>query len=298
MWLFIACLGYTLLALVSLLDKIVVSREKVQPLAFAFFSTVILVPFALALPFVSSPDTLTLTTAIILAGIAYGIALYTMYAAFEAGEVSHNGPLIGAITPVCTLILSQFFLQETLTALQMGAVGLLVLGSLVISFKKNAVPRDWQHSVMMSAFAGLSFAVFFIAAKYIYETMGFGPGFLWIMASTGLFGLLLLVFPTVRHFVRGNKQSSAQKKQSLGVMLFDKAAAGGAVLLIQFALSLGNTTVVNALTGLQYALLIVLVAVVSKVKPTLFHEDYEPGEILQEGLAVILIIGGLALLVL
>ena len=68
------------------------------------------------------------------------------------------------------------------------------------------------------------------------------------------------------------------------------------VVLAQYAISLGSVSVVNALNGFQYALVIVFVAILSKWRPKIFREEYTRGEIFSEILAVVLIAVGLALL--
>ena len=298
MWLVIACLGYTLLAIVALLDKLVVSREQVKPLQFTFFSTIILSPFIVTLPFIPPPFSWQAWVAVIICGSAYGAALFTMYKAFAAGEVSHNGPLIGAITPLCTFILASIFLPEPLTSGQLGAVGLLMLGSLIITFTKNQTMKDWHTSVIYSFLAGFFFAVYFIAAKYTYGVLGFSTGLLWIMACLGCFGIILFFTPSIRQTIRQRQTQVKKSKQPLVLMTFDKIAAGGAVFMIQFALSKGSPTIINALSGFQYAVLIILVAVITKIKPTIYAEKYDDGELLQEGIATAVICVGLALLVL
>lgn len=296
MWLLLAVAGYALLAIVSLLDKIVVSKEKVDPLQFTFFSTVILFPVVLVTPFLVLPASATQWLAVLVGGISYTLALYTMYRSFATGEVSHNGPLIGALTPVCTFVISEFILPEPLSGRQMGAIAFLILGSLVISVTNTVTGRRGLTSVWYSVLAAAMFAVFFISAKYVYLTLGFGTGFVWITAAMGICGALLFLYPENRALLRRTKRSS-KSKQPLSMMALDKVLAAAGVILIQFALSKGSPTLINALTGLQYGLLVILVAALSTWKPKIFKETYGKGEALQECIAVLLIAIGLALLV-
>jgi threonine/homoserine/homoserine lactone efflux protein len=55
--------------------------------------------------------------------------------------------------------------------------------------------------------------------------------------------------------------------------------------------------VVNALAGVQFALLIIAVALLSKFSPQTFKESYRGQEIFQEILGVVIIAVGLVLII-
>jgi len=68
-----------------------------------------------------------------------------------------------------------------------------------------------------------------------------------------------------------------------------------AVLLIQYATALGSVTIVNALSGVQFAFLIVVIALLTKYDPKLSKEKFARGELRNELLAVLVIAIGLAM---
>ena len=70
-----------------------------------------------------------------------------------------------------------------------------------------------------------------------------------------------------------------------------------AVVVIQYAAAVGSVTLVNALNGLEFAILIILVFLLSKFWPKKFQENYSTLVIIQESVAVIVIGIGLFLLV-
>lgn len=120
----------------------------------------------------------------------------------------------------------------------------------------------------------------------------------------GLFGVLLLFHPAVRAEIRGwfsRPAASRAGRQSqpghLALMIVNQSLGVGAVILLQYAISLGSVGLVGALSGVREALLIILVAVISRFRPTLFREQYARGELRQEVLAVALIAAGIIMLV-
>ena len=80
------------------------------------------------------------------------------------------------------------------------------------------------------------------------------------------------------------------------MIALDKILAVASLLLIQYAIFLGSVTIVNALAGVQYAFLLILVGVMSKFFPKRFREEYSRAEIIQEIISVLVISVGLILL--
>lgn len=296
----LAIVGFSLLAIVAIIDKFIVTNDKVLPSVFVFYSTIIALPLVLAVPFISRPATSTVWLLVILAGSAYASALYAMYRGFRASEVSHVGPLIGATVPLFTLAISFFFLPETLTRLQLGAIALLVVGSFIISFEKSTRTHAWREGVVWGTIAGFLFALFFSSAKVVYSTVGFVSGAVLVFGMMGICGLLILFLtPDVRYAIEKKPSWFAKlftKRPPVALMIINKTTAFVAVGLVQYAITIGSVTIVNALTGLQYALLVIFVALVSRFRPRLFKETYTKGEMAQEIIAVVCIAVGVGLL--
>lgn len=321
MWLVIALLGFGCGAVVNILDKFILSTKKIAPSVFVFYSTAVLLPLLIAAPFFAPWRAVaSLAPIMFLGALAFFGALYCMYRAELASEISHVGPLLGAIVPVAVLFLSGIFLGEVLTARQFGAAALLILGSLIISFEVSREHYGWQSNLLWAVFAGGCFAIFHVVSKYTYSQIGFMPGLLWIWGLISLPGLCLLATPAVRQamfgktapptanppaspeFQRGEstRQGPARPDDSgrsgrLWVLV-NKILGVASTLLVQYAIALGSVALVNALAGVQYALLIILVAVLSKFFPRIIKETYARGEAWQEGVAVGLIALGLATL--
>jgi len=299
MWFTVAILGYAISAVVVVMDKFILSKS-VKPVLFTFYSSIFVLPILFLVPFgVIFPALWTDWIIFIISGFFFALGLWVMYLGYLRSEVSHIGPLIGAATPFFVLILSAIFLHESLGAYKLLAIFILIIGSLLVSFEKSAQHNGLHMGMLLGVFSSLLFAISHVAAKYSYDAYGFYSGFVWTRGFLGVFGILLLLSPSVRKiFTEKKKEENAAKKEKNQTFLvwWDKILGVAAVVLIQYAIAIGSVTLVNALAGAQYAILIILVAVLSKFFPKLFREEYTKMEIVQESIAVILIGGGLALM--
>lgn len=304
MWLFIALIGYFVAAVVGILDKFILSKEKMAPVMFVFYSTVFLIPLALFIPFgvifLKSPGDWLMA---VLAGVSFAVGLYTMYVGFEESEISHIGPLVGAATPPFVFILARFFLQEQITAAELIAVVFLVIGSLIISFERSKLHNGWHRGMLWGVTSGFFFALSHVASKFIYNEVGFYSGLVWTRLALGLCSIFILLSPVAREKLFSRRKSSVVKNVESGssgklvVVAWDKILGIVAVVLVQYATALGSVSVVNALAGVQYVILIALIALLSRFFPRIFKEDYRRGEMVQELIAVACVAAGLAFLI-
>ena len=307
MWLLLSVIGYALLAVVAIMDKFLLSSAKVQPVLYTFYSTIFVLPLLLLVPFgvhfLNTPFDWAMA---ILSGLSFSVALWAMFLGFEKSAISHVGPLVGAATPLFVLLFSSLFLAEVLTSRQLLAAGFLILGSLIVSFERSDKFVGWHWGMLYGLLAGMLFATSHVSAKYIYAHYDFFSGFVWTRATTGILGLILLLHPivyrslfksTVLDKVKNKLLSARTKKDNIILVIINKVLGSGAVVIIQYAAAVGSVTLVNALNGLEFAILIVLVFLLSKFWPKIFKENYSTLVIIQESVAVLVIAIGLFLLV-
>jgi drug/metabolite transporter (DMT)-like permease len=296
MWLVFALLGFGTGAVVNILDKFIVSEKKIAPSAFTFYSTIFLLPLLLAIPFgwVSQAPLGVMAVALV-CGISYNLALYTMYRSVQESEISHIGPFLGALIPLAVIILGQVFLHEVLTRHELVGAAFLIIGSLIISFQAGAAGKALQRSLPWAVMAAIFFAIYQVGSKYAYNNLGFGSGLAWVAGCTGLAGACLILAPSVRQALR-KKPNTASKSSNPILIVTDKVLGVVMVLLVQYASSLGSVSLVNSLSGVQYGILVLLVAALSRFSPKLFREVYTRRELAQELVAVACIGLGLGLI--
>jgi len=307
MWLILSVIGYTLLALAAIIDKYLLSSAKVQPALYTFYSTIFVLPLLVLLPlgvkFLNTPFDWLIA---IISGVSFALALWAMFLGFEKSEISHVGPLVGAVTPLFVFLFGHLFLSEIFTNRQLVAFGFLIFGSLLVSFEKSKKHSGWHFGMIWGILAGILYAVSHVSAKYIYGNYDFFSGFVWTRVTTGLVGLLLLVHPvvfrslfknTILDKIKNKLPSVRTKKDNIILVIINKILSSAGVVVIQYAIAIGSVSLVNALNGLEYAILIILVLLLSKFWPKKFKEDYTTWELVLEFSAVATISVGLILLV-
>ncbi|MBI4426951.1 MAG: hypothetical protein HY569_00480 [Candidatus Magasanikbacteria bacterium] len=300
MWFFIAVAGYFLLAIVFILDKLIVQKSVSKPVVYTFYSTIIMFGALLGLPFVgfgllAGIDWLWAT----MSGVAFGLALWTFYLAVHHGEVTHIGPFNGAMVTVFLYVLGWQFLGEKLSGLQMGGIVILVFASLLLSFEKSKEHNGFHIGFWWAIVSGLFFAISHVSAKYLYGIYPFWTALIWTRAATGLVGLLVLLFPSVRAALKHakTKPKTYARRHAGWIMAVDKIFAVVSNLLIQFAIAIGAVTLVGAMSGLQFALMFVMVYLLTKLSPRVFKEYFTRKEIAVELIALALVVIGLVFMI-
>jgi len=306
LWISIALVGYFFLAVTFILDKYILSESSVgRPSVYTFYSTIImwgaLVLLLIDPGFFSIHDILIGLGS----GVAFGFGLYFLYIAVKGGEASHVNPFNGAIVTLATYGLAHTFLGEMLTPLQLGGIMLLVIASVFLSYEETKGHNGTHIGYVWAIVSGIFFAVSHVSAKYLYEIHEFIPAFAWTRAGTGIVGLLLLFVPAVRRdimsrFFAQKKKIRTKKhliKHSLTIVWIAKIIAVVAVVLIQYAAAIGSVSIVFALSGLQYALMFVVIYALSRWYPRIFKEFFTTREVAIQSFAILLVIVGSFLIV-
>ncbi|MFA6427039.1 MAG: DMT family transporter [Candidatus Magasanikbacteria bacterium] len=301
LWFFIAMLGYFLLSINFILDKIIVSKSVSKPVVYTFYSTIFMFVALAALPIIGFDHPIGhdwIWTAV--SGIAFGLGLWTVYIALGKGEASHINPFNGAVVTIATYACASLFLNESLQGLQVVGIAVLIVASLLLSFEKSRSHNGFHIGFVWAFISGLCFAISHVSAKYLYGVYPFWTGFIWSRAFIGVVGLITLCFPAVwKSFHKKKKQESHQyaRRHVVGIIIFNKVLSVVQVIVLQFAMSIGSVTVVNALSGLQYALMFVMVYLLTKFKPGIFKEYFTRREIFLEVSAIVLVGIGLFLII-
>lgn len=300
MYILIALIGFVILGLVSIMDKFILTKRVSAPAVYTFEVSIFSLLLLFLTPFVSNWNIEPLAWSLIfLDGFFFFLGLLFMFKGVKESEVSHVGPLIGAMVPFFTFFLSRFFLNEILTGRQIMAVVLLIIGSLIISFEKSKKHNGIHKGMLWGALSGLFFAGSHVASKYLYGVLGFVEGTILIRVCIGLCGAALLLWPSVRHqiFKKRNEEQARRDKKSLLLVIISIVFGVSATLITQYAISIGSVSVVNSLEGVRYGVLVVLVFLLSKFNPKLFREEYSRLEIVQEIIAILIICAGLGMLI-
>ena len=291
-----AIAGYALLAIVSILDKFILSGSVKKITVYTFYSTIFFLATFLILPFCQAVSVGDLWW-MVGSGLAYGFGLWAMFIALGDGEASHIMPFVGAVVAIATYGLSLAILGEVLSSSVQVGLWLLVISCLLLSFEKSEKHNGFHKGFLWAIFSGILFGVSSVFAKYIYGVYPFITGLVWTKGTVGIVGLIALFIPgTWKEINRLRHEPKSDEKNGLSVVFTSKFLGIIAVILVQYAIALGSVTIVNALAGVEYVLMFIFIYMMTKFKPKIFSEYFTRRELLVESSAIVLTVIGLLFL--
>ena len=303
-WIYLAIFSHFLFAIVFALDKVLV-KKIVSPLKYALIIgafeglAVFLIPFV---DFVLPQNSIIFLA--FLGSLCLSAGLYFYFKALLKNEASWVAPLLfGTLMPVATYIFSRIFLNEALTPFQLVAFILLLAGGFVISFSRQYKINSIFYLVISAIFISLGF----IFLKIVFNNVNFISGY--ILSRLGGFLVAIIVYFVV--YGRGLKGLKFERIFETG--LFEKMKefiwsnltklfilkqflAFVANIILLYAVSMGNLTLISGLGGIRYAFLLILAVLMARKWPKLMDEHLSFWIILRKSIAVLLIILGVLLL--
>lgn len=320
MWLFVSISAYFINAGVYVADKILLSKKVHSSIAYAFYVgvwSVFNAVFLIIWPWTPSLRELILD---LMAGFLFLVTLVFWYKALHQSEASRVVPIVGALVPIFSFILSYIFLGETLTRQQLVAFIILICGGVLISIKKTKlylyqriivrlreiagnilgdVPARFQPTgrlIVNSVAAAVFFSLYYVLIKYIYSEQPFLGSFAWSRLGSFIGVMLMLFVPGWRYLIK-KQQTEAQRPTNLAFFLFVRLLAAGAFIMINWAISKGNVAIVNALQGVQYLFLFVIIVLISSRFPKVLNEQLGGGVLIQKLIGTIMVVLGLYLFI-
>jgi uncharacterized membrane protein len=303
MWLFVTIGAYTLSAFNSVVDKHLLGKKIPNPLVYSFYVGIFSIFVVALVPFGIKWPGLYQFGAAIFTGSVYLLALYFFFSALKSDEASRVVSIVGGVTPVFVLVLSTVIFGTLLTRVDLYAFALLVSGSVIISLRKSKTCGVFEfnkyscvRSIEMAFLAALFFALFFVSAKFVFLNQPFISGFIWTRIGSFIAASAMLIFAVNRNIIFHTTKSV--KAKSGGLFILNKIIAGVSFLVLNYAISIGEVALVNALEGFKYVLLLVMAVIFTKWFPHVIKEQFSVLIVLQKTLAVVLIFTGIFLLAL
>lgn len=305
-WLLLATVAQFLNAAVAILDKYIVTDEKVlpKPFVYAFYSCLfagvwlliygasvlpISVPGVPLLQHVEEPS-LAVVALAFLAAYSFFIGLVSLYSALKAADASDVMPVVGAVAAVASFGMAHFLLDQRLAPNFIYGIILLAAGTFLVSryrFSKT-IAFNTLH-------AGIFFALNAIAMKGLFNITSFDNGFFWSRVALVLFALTMLLVPGYFALI---KEGTKKAGKRAGILIpLNKIVAGIAGIMLLKATALGEVTVVQALDGLKFVFILLIAIVLGYKLPTACREvSCRRREVIQKALFVAIISIGFVIL--
>ena len=270
MWILITLFGNFLFSIVALFDKFILSKQLRHPLVYAFYTGIIEIFAVVLLPFGFDMPSWRIAIPALLSGALFIVALIFFFNAVIRFEVSKVAPIVGSMTPVAMFALTFLYKDFSLTVFQIGALAFLVIGSLLVSYRRiNA--RDLPMLFGFSIISALFFALSYFLIKMTYEETNFVTGFVLGRMGGFMAALSILLIPSSRRIITSTAIEAS--RQSIALVGANKAIAALAFIAIHYATFLGDATLVQAIGGVQYVFLILLTVSLSWKFPHILQES-------------------------
>lgn len=309
-WLFLTILSYLILAIVFLIDKYLLVNYIISPKVYSFYVGILGISTLVLIPFVNfSVPKFSQILLSFMAGSLFILALFWLYKGLILFDLSRIIPAIGGLIPIFSfgLIYLFSFGKETLSFLEIIAFLFLVLGIVLITLKKDSFIT--LKSFKISFLAAFLFSLSFVLTKYVYLSQSFWSGFIWIKIGGVLTGFcFFLLFQEVRKEISFKKVFAFKQRKSLkitSIFLFNQSLGAVSGILQNFAIFLAPLSyiaLINALQGVQYLFLLILVIFLSLTRPIWtkkvgLKEEISKEILLQKITAILFIGAGLFLLI-
>lgn len=306
-WILLATLGQFMNAIVAVLDKYIVSDEKVmpRPFVYAFYSCLLtgfwaviflvglIPPFdALGVPSLANVQfpTIQVISMAFLTAYTFFMALVSMYDALRHSDAAVVMPIIGTISALATFGLSYLFLDVSLSQGHIVGIFMISLGTLLVA---KALP-EWSV-VLHVVHSGIFFALHYITMKGLFLETSFDDGFFWSRISFVLFALSLLMVPV--YWDKIKEQTKTTTKKTGILVLTTKVLAGVSAFLLLKATDLGDVSVVQALDGVRFVFILIITTLFAHWLPSsATDKDLRPRVFVRRFFVIVLITSGFFML--
>jgi len=292
MLIFLIIFQYLVLASLDVSDKFLITKRKLEPFKYTFFTVGTGVVLLFIWPWVYAHLSLRFVLFDVAAGGWFSLAALVFYWALSEGEVSRVVPFVYGFVTVFDIIFQQVFKISDIHLQQFAAFCLLVPGALLLTYKKGK-------------FLGKHAALKLLAAAMIsaynllwHFSSRFGPvlnGLMWNRVGASLMVLAFLLLPLARKRIFATEH--VEKKINTSFVFLAKQLVGGLnFVFISFLYATASVPVVDSLQGFRYIFLLSGSLFLSRKHKHIIEEDVDKHTIRQKLIAIGLIFAGTIIL--
>lgn len=272
LWIILVLIAQAINALVSLIDKFIVTSGKVgNPYILTFYISLLssLTVFVFIFGWIPLPTlfsdkltipsfenvtwpTIEIIVLCLISAISFIVALVALFKSFQKADASDVVPVVASMNALITLLLSFFILKTPLADNFLLGFIFLVFGTFLMSRM-----RLNRQVLKLSLMSGLFFAIQIICMKVLFNVTNFDNAFFWSRMIISLTALSMLLLPNCCNRTIVQETRDVKKnKGGFSLIIGNKILAGLAAILLLKAVSLGPVAIVQALAGVQFIYLL------------------------------------------
>jgi uncharacterized membrane protein len=215
------------------------------------------------------------------------VASYFYYAALKAGEISDTLAIMGGFAPVATALFALLLLSNRMSRTQLLGFALMTAGGFVMFFSEKLPLKKILPPVLL---ASAIFGLVNVLEKLVYNHTNFVTGYVWFTIGTFAGSMAMLLPPSWRKQIFSESHQSTLRNRFW--YFVNRFMAGLGSFLIFYAISLTHPAVVNAISGVRYAIVFVGAYLLTKFRPLWLKEDFTGMELVTKTLGTCLVVAG------
>ena len=294
-WFLYALSSVALFGFTPIVDKLVLAKRLSS---FSYFVT--FVPAALVFPicvlFFFPANLFSVPSLIALAAGLMSCGGYFLYAIAMRKEEASRISALTSLSPAFVVVLAVFLVNEIFSAKSYIGIFLMILGAVLISYKRNNVKEMIPISLILILIGtNFSYSLDQVFSKISLDEMSFWPFLMMFMC-----GRFLAVIPGFAITPTRRKFFSEVKKLKRNFAL--TVAAGSiswtiAIILFFYAASLGPITLVSTINIMSPLFTLAFATLVSKYLPKILDEEIDRRTLSLKLFAVLLMFLGTYLII-
>jgi uncharacterized membrane protein len=287
----VAVIAHGLIGVTLIWDKILLKEPQTKNMpAFIFWLGAVSIFGLILIFFGFQMPPLHIAALALGAGALELVTVWTYMAALQAGEASDTLAIMGGFSPVATVLLAYLLLSHPLGDVSVAAFALMVAGGFVMFLSERFNLRQVLPMILLSA---VLFGLVNVVQKIAYNgAANFVSAYVFFTGGTFLAAMAMLMNPSWRQQIFQHSEEATPR--SRWMYSTNRFLSGVGSFLIFYALSETSPAVVEAITGVRYAVVFVLALLVTKLRPQWLRENFGKRALLAKAAGTALIVAGLA----
>ncbi|HET9742631.1 MAG TPA: EamA family transporter [Terriglobales bacterium] len=285
----VALIAHGLIGISLVWDKVLLKKRETKNLVnYVFWLGAISIFGLVLIPFGFKMPTLGIAGLAFGTGILHLIGVYFYYAALKRGEASESLAAMGGFSPVATAIIAVFLLKQPFAGGRLIGFGALTFGGFLMFFSEE---MDFRRMIAPVALASGLLGLVNVLQRIVFKDTNFVSGYVFFTLGTFIGAMLLLVPPKWRRQIfRHSEEATPRSKFWYFVNRF---IAGVGSFLIFYAISLTHPAIVDAISGVRFAIIFVGALLLTKLRPKWLSEDFSGRTLVIKTVATGVIIVGM-----
>ena len=267
---FLIIAQYLVAAVVDVFDKFLISKRKIEPYAYTFFTVGLGLLYLVIWPWVYEPLPWAAISINLASGLIYAVTLFVFFRALSQGEVSRVIPFVFGLVPVFDVVFVWLTGRNALSLTEASALCLLLPGALLISYRKENFSLGHVGTKVLAAFL---FSLDYLVWQSGSQSGSMLNHLMWDrLAAGGSLILLAIFWPGFRRKIMSHDRVH-KKNQTTWLFLLKQAIGGSNFVFFSWLLVVGEIPLVNGLQGFRYLFLFLASLFLSRKYRHILDED-------------------------